>query len=95
MSVRLLSLKTDRLDADALRDLIMAQAKEKDLDSTVVVEALAQVLALVAAQADVRGIGVPSTIEERMSTLQDRVKEWHAHWLARMHSMPTVGSGRG
>ena len=92
--MRLLSIRTERLDADALRDTIMRIAKEKDLDSMVVVEALAQVLGLVAAQMDMRGIGVPCTIEERLDTLGVRVKELHQHWLARMKSMPLVGSGR-
>jgi hypothetical protein len=77
-----------------LRELILHEAADHDLDSAVVVEAVAQVLGLVAAQADARGIGVPCTLDERMATLQDRVKELHTHWLARMQSMPMVGSGR-
>ena len=91
--MRRLSLKTERLDADALRELIMQHAAEKALDSAVVVEALAQVLALVAAQNDVRGIGGAFTIEERMKTLGERVEELHAHWLACMGAIATVGSG--
>ena len=94
MTLRRLINKIDRLDADALRDVIMAQAKEKDLDSAVVVEALAQVLGLVAAQMDVRGVGISSTLDERMATLHERVKELHQFWLARMTAMPLVGSGR-
>ena len=92
--MRLLSIKAERLDANSLRDLIMREAAQHDLDSAVVVDALAQVLGLVAAQADVRGIGVPCTLDERMATLHERVKELHQFWLARMRSMPLVGSGR-
>jgi uncharacterized protein YlxW (UPF0749 family) len=94
MTLRLLSLKTDRLDAEALCNVILDHAKQKDLDSAVVVDALAQVLAMLAAQMDVQGIGVASTIDERMGTLADRVKELHRYWLARMQSAPMVGNGR-
>lgn len=94
MSVRQLSIKTQRLDANSLRDLILREAEQHDLDSAVVVEALAQVFGLVAAQMDARGIGVPSTLDERMATLHDRVKELHQFWLDRMCMIPTVGNGR-
>lgn len=85
--MRLVSLRTDAIDAEAIRQMILVEAGKRDVDSVVVVEAIAQVLAVISAKHDEMSV-TPVSLEDRMAALTDRVRALRHMWLVQHLDSP-------
>lgn len=81
--------RTFELDTQRLKLRILKIAHDEDLDSDVLVAALADVLGLTAATLDMKH--GPQSLDERLAAFVERVKDQHRSFLARAANIPRVG----
>lgn len=77
------------LDTQRLKLRILKLAHDEDLDSEIVVAALADVLGLTAATLDMQNS--PQPIDDRLAAFVERVKDQHRSVLARASTIRRVG----